>query len=419
MPHRLEGAINYNENKVNQGKAECLYAANYLRDVNTMNFYQKLEGFQRLNELNDRATTKTMHVSLNFDPSEKLSNDKLLEIATGYMSKIGFAEQPFLVYRHFDAGHPHVHIVTNTIREDGSRINTHNIGRNQSEKARKEIESEYGLIRAESQKQLLKQPIRAVDAEKVMYGKTETKKGISNVVNAVLNTYRYISLPEFNAILRQYNVVADRGSEQGRIYKYRGLVYRILDAEGTKVGVPIKASAINSQPTLDKLEKKFGLNREAKEKFKEPLKAVIDAALLQKPSDLKKLIQLLAQKKVFMLVRQNTEGRIYGVTFVDNENKTVFNGSDLGKEYSAAHLKNRMDFVEKNEKQDATEQKTTNGNNSSNPILEKVNPGEKQTNIEKNTELIDILLSPEEQKELIPYQLLKKKRKRKKRSLGL
>lgn len=419
MPHRLEGAINYNESKVNQGKAECLYAANYLRDVNTMNFYQKLEGFQRLNELNDRATTKTMHVSLNFDPSEKLSKDKLLKIATDYMSKIGFGDQPFLVYEHFDAGHPHVHIVTNTIQKDGSRINTHNIGRNQSEKARKEIEKEHGLVRAENQKQLLKQPIRAVNAEKVIYGKTETKKSISNVVSAVLNTYRYTSLPEFNAILRQYNIVADRGSEQGRIYKNRGLVYRILDAEGTKVGVPIKASSVNSQPTRDKLEKKFGLNKEAKEKFRQPLKAVIDTALLQNPSGFKKLIQLLGQKKVYTLLRQNAEGRIYGITFVDNENKTVFNGSDLGKEYSAAHLQKRMAFVEKNGTQDTTQLRTTDGSNSSNRILEKVNAGEQQTNIEKNTELIDILLSPEEQKDFIPYQLLKKKRKRKKRSLGL
>jgi len=60
-----------------------------------------------------------------------------------YMEKIGFCEQPYLIYRHYDAGHPHIHIVSINIRRDGSRISLHNIGRNQSEKARKEIENEF------------------------------------------------------------------------------------------------------------------------------------------------------------------------------------------------------------------------------------------------------------------------------------
>ena len=226
-PKRLVAALNYNEHKVSQGKAECLYAGNFLKEAKDMNFYQKMEGFERLNVLNERAQTKTLHISLNFDPSEKLSAHKLVKIANCYMDKIGFGEQPFLVYKHNDAGHPHVHLVTTTIRDDGSRINTHNIGRNQSEKARKEIEREFKLICAENQKQFLKQKIQPVNAEQILYGKTETKKAITNVVNTVLHTYKYASLPEFNAVLKQYNIVADRGKDDRRIYKNHGLVYRV------------------------------------------------------------------------------------------------------------------------------------------------------------------------------------------------
>jgi len=268
FPKRMEAALNYNENKVSQGKAECLHAGNFLKDAGAMNFYDKLEGFARRNELNERAQTKTLHVSLNFDPSEKFSNDKLLKIGADYMDKIGFGDQPYLVYKHEDAGHPHIHVVATTIKADGSRINTHNIGRNQSEKARKEIEQVYKLVRAEDQKRSSQQIVKPVNAEKVVYGKTETKRSITNVVNAVLNKYKFSSLPEFNAILKQYNVVADRGKEEGRIYKHKGLVYRVLDADGNKKGVPIKASSINSQPTLAKLEKLFGQN----EAQKQPLK---------------------------------------------------------------------------------------------------------------------------------------------------
>ncbi len=234
----IEAALNYNEKKVEKGQAQCLFAKNYLLEAKSMNFYQKLAGFENLNMLNERATTKTLHVSLNFDPSEKLSNNKLSEIASSYMEKIGFGNQPYLVYQHYDAGHPHLHIVSTTIQQDGSRINTHNIGRNESEKARKEIEKNYNLVKAEKQAQDVKQQIKPVDASKVMYGRSETKRSIANVVNAVVTNYKFTSLPELNAALKQFNVIADRGSEDGRIFKNRRLLYRVLDANEIKLEFP-------------------------------------------------------------------------------------------------------------------------------------------------------------------------------------
>ncbi len=190
-PKSIEAALNYNEKKAQKGNAICLHAANYLNEAKDMNFYQKLNGFERLNSLNERATTKTLHVSLNFDPSENIADDKFIKIAELYMNKIGFGEQPFLIYKHEDAGHPHIHIVSTTIKQDGHRINTHNIGRNQSEKARKEIEQMYGLVKAERQQQLLKPGIKPVEVEKAIYGKSETKRSISNIVGAVFSRYKF------------------------------------------------------------------------------------------------------------------------------------------------------------------------------------------------------------------------------------
>jgi hypothetical protein len=45
---------------------------------------------------------------------------------------------------------------------------------------------------------------------------------------------------------------------------------------------------------------------------------------------------------IAVLFRSNAEGRTYGITFVDNNSKTVFNGSALGKEYSAAPILERL-----------------------------------------------------------------------------
>lgn len=414
-PKSIEAALNYNEKKVQKGKAVCLDAANYLKDAKGMNFYQKLAGFERLNSLNERATTKTLHVSLNFSPNEKLGDDKLLKIAELYMNKIGFGEQPFLVYKHEDAGHPHIHIVSNTIKADGSRINTHNIGRNQSEKARKEIEQLFGLVRAEKQGQLRSPGIKPVDITKAVYGKDETKRAISNIVGAVFSQYKFASLPEFNAALKQFNIVADRGKEEGRIYKNRGLVYRILDAGGNKAGVPIKASSIGCKPILSNLEKKFTDNEVAKDSLKPFVKIKLDDCLSQSPSSMKELTEQLKQKNIYTVLRQNAEGRLFGITFVDNQNKVVFNGSDLGKSYSAAALQSRL--AAGTQKLLNNDDKKGGGSGSS---IEKEMVRQKQQDktiplTTKTDSALDVLLSTKEQYDNVPGSLMKKKRKKKKR----
>ena len=416
IPKSIEAALNYNEKKVQKGAAQCLHAANYLNEAKNMNFYQKLNGFERLNSLNERATTKTLHVSLNFDPSEKLAENKLLQIASVYMEKIGFGDQPYLVYKHEDAGHPHIHIVSTTIKNDGSRINTHNIGRNQSEKARKEIEQTYGLVKAERQQRLRSPGIKAVDVGKVIYGKTETKRSISNVVGAVFSQYKFASLPEFNAVLKQFNVVADRGKEEGRIYKNRGLVYRIFDAEGNKVGVPIKASSIICNPILDNLEKKFVANEPEKEPLKQRTKIAIDNCLQSSSGNMRNLVTELEQNQIYTVLRQNAEGKLYGITFVDNQNKVVFNGSDLGKGYSAAALQSRLG----NGNESTLTKREVNSDSSSGPLQKDISLQKQQEKTiaptNKSEGLLDVLLSTKEQYDNTPSSLLKKKRKRKKKN---
>ena len=256
----MSKALNYNEKKVQQGEAECLLAQNFLKDADQMNFYEKLGTFEKLTSLNERATTNTLHVSLNFDPSDKLENEKLIAIANSYMKQIGFGDQPYLVYRHFDTGHPHIHIISTNIQRDGSRISMHNMGRNQSEVARKEIEIEFGLVKAESRKLFEALKLKPVSAQKINAGKRSTKAAISNILGIVIPQYKYGSLAELNAVLKLYNVTADRCGEDSHTYKHNGLLFRVLDEKGNKVGTPIKASLFYMKPTLNNLEKRFAEN---------------------------------------------------------------------------------------------------------------------------------------------------------------
>lgn len=328
----IRGLLNYNENKVREGVAQCIAASRFGCDPHGLTFSDKLNRFRKVTALNQKVRTNAIHISLNFDVIEKLTNEQLCTVASDYMTRIGFGEQPYLVYQHTDAAHPHVHIVTTNVQNDGRRIDIHNIGRNQSEKARKEIEIAYGLVRAESRKK--KRELEPVPVEKAVYGKSETKRSISNIVRMVTRSYKYTSLPELNAILRQFNVIADRGAEGTQMHNKKGLLYSLLDEKGNKIGVPIKASSIYGKPILINLEKQFKLNETLRKPFREGLKTTIDQ-VLKKSLSKHDFVKALEKKSVFVLFRENEEGRIYGVTFVDNKNKVVFNGSDLGKAYGA------------------------------------------------------------------------------------
>ncbi|MEO3402938.1 relaxase/mobilization nuclease domain-containing protein [Mucilaginibacter sp. CAU 1740] len=339
----LRIALNYNEHKVKNSLAVCLEAGYYPVGPEHLSFHQKLRRLELLAELNQRTKHNCLHVSLNFDPTEKLSDEHLREIAAVYLEKIGFAGQPYLLYKHEDAGHPHLHLVTTNIRSDGKAIRMNYLGRDKSEPARKEIEQMFGLVVADKQQKRQVFQVKPVNAAKVLYGKTETKQAINNVLVKVLAQYKYASLAELNAVLRQYNVVADRGDEKSRVFKHDGLVYRVLDEQGNKVGVPVKASLFFAKPTLKFLTQKFEANKLNKDdpKAKLRLKNVIDLYLLNGAKTLDGLVTHLKTKGIDMILRYNDQGILYGVTYVDHYSKCVFNGSVLGKAYSANVIRER------------------------------------------------------------------------------
>lgn len=344
----INGALHYNEHKVQQGKAKCIQANLFLKKVGALTMYDKVNRFMDLTVRNRRTKTNTVHISLNFAQGERLEDALLRKVASSYMDKIGFGNQPFLVYRHDDAAHPHIHIVTTNIQENGKRIPLHNIGRNQSEKARKEIERDYGLVKAEGRRKQVEKSIRPVDVAKAVYGKSETRRSISHVVRTVTTSYKYASLPELNSALRQFNVMAYRGTPQSKMYANKGLLYSLIDDQGNRMGIPVKASALYGKPTMAFLEKQYELNKALRKPHREKLKATLDKAL-QHPEIFTPaaLIYHLQRQGVYASFRTNPDGRTYGVTFVDNRTKTVFKGSDLGKMYGAKGILEKLSSAKK------------------------------------------------------------------------
>jgi hypothetical protein len=419
--NHLAGTLNYNEQKVKEGVAECIHAVNYPKDLERLNFYDKLHRLQHQAALNERVRANSVHITLNFADSDQLERDKLKSIADSYMQQIGFGDQPYLVYEHKDAGHQHIHIVTTNIRADGSKIEMNNIGRNQSEKARKRIELIYGLTKAEDQKLKQQQNFQG-NPLKVQYGKSGTKQSISNVLGYVTRHYKFTSLGEFNAILRLYNVVADPGAKDSRLRQHKGLLYRALDEHGNKIGAPIKASAFWHKPTLKNLEKLYPKNEGLREKDKAHVKVVIDWSLTGGKITLQELKEKLQKERIELVVQRAEDGRAYGVIFVDLQSKSAFKGSHLGKQYSAKGLEGRC--LVAGEMKAAKLQKRRESDRFQMPSVAVERPGAAQW-FQTNTledqgysyheSLWEALLKPIPEQEGIPYELTAKYKKKKKK----
>ena len=406
----LKGALNYNERKVMEGKARLLGARGYSKEEEKLSYHDKLLRLQKLAALNERTTTHCLHLSLNFHPSELLSKETLLQVADTFMDRIGFGRQPYLIYQHFDAAHGHLHIVTTNIQRDGKRISLHNLGKGLSEIARKEIELQFGLVKA-SGKETEELPLKAVDLAAVLYGKVETKRALSHLVLGVVQQYAYASLAELNAVLKAYNVTAYRGEEGTLMFQKKGLVYSLLNEKGERVGVPIKASAIYGKPTLSRLEEYFEKGKVVKRAARVDMRSKLTPLLLPGGGSLEAFKEALQQHGISLVPRINEQGFLYGVTYVDHKEKMVFNGSDLGKAFSAAALRQRWGegFQTEGKTKEENRQK---GLDSFIPVRQTPLSAEGAETLLTNP--WEVLVAPDPEGSYVAYEL-KKKRKRKKR----
>jgi hypothetical protein len=217
----------------------------------------------------------------------------------------------------------------------------HHIGKNQSAIGRKEIELQYGLVQADKAEEDTAKRFKPIIVSRALYGRMETKKAMNSIINVVTDHYKFSSLAQFNAVLGLYNLAADTGAEGSRVNRHKGLVFRMLDAEGNKVGVPIKASDFASKPTLKHLALKYEKNEPLKAGNKNRVSNAVNIAFFNGVKSVDDLKTALQESGIDLVVRQSADGVVYGLTYVDHETKVVFNGSELGKAFSAKAMLER------------------------------------------------------------------------------
>lgn len=118
---------------------------------------------------------------------------------------------------------------------------------------------------------------------------------------------------------------------------YSGIIYTMTDDDGKPICTPIKSSLIGKRFGFEGVEKRIAYNaQEFRAKRWQP-KIRNDVALAMHGSrgNREEFVRLLGSKGIDVVFRENDAGRIYGVTFIDHHNREVYNGSRLGKEFSA------------------------------------------------------------------------------------
>lgn len=325
----IRGALSYNERKLSAGKAELLLANGFGCDVSELGFTQRLKRFQyNIENASAERNINTVHISLNFAAEDMVSDDAMRMIALDYMRQIGFGEQPFLVYKHNDANHQHFHIVTTNIKERGGFINLHNLVQRKSEPARKAIELDYALIQASSRKNRLQLPVKPADLTVARYSDAPTKTTISNIVLQVVDTYKFTSLQELNAVLRQFNAIAQTNTIHGK-KTTTGVVYSLVDELGFREGQGIKASALYTSPTYAVLQEKFRKNLAAKNASKEDFAARL-TQMLAFSSGTAEFMQALKNNRFGCAVEYDTAGTVKEILFVNHASRTVYSATELG-----------------------------------------------------------------------------------------
>jgi len=139
---KFEGKTFYSEKKCNNEVAELLDKNLY--SDNPKDF---IKDFYEVADQNTRVKKPCWEVSLSLVPGEEISKEKFIELGREYLNRMGYENNPYLMYLHSDTDHSHIHIIASTVQYDGKWTDDA-FSRERSFKISRELEIKYNLIPA-------------------------------------------------------------------------------------------------------------------------------------------------------------------------------------------------------------------------------------------------------------------------------
>lgn len=192
------------------------------------------------------------HISLSFhkDDTPRLTDGFMAGLAREYMQRMGITDTQYIVVRHTDTEHPHLHILYNRVKYDTKLVRSHN-ERIRSVAVCKAMKQKYGLTFSEGKESVKIE--RLHDPDKVKYR-------IYEAVKAILPYC--VSLPELAEQLQ------DKGIETTFIHRAGDPQKEVQGMTFTKQGQTLKASQVDRKFSYANLCKTIEQNKIEKERQK-------------------------------------------------------------------------------------------------------------------------------------------------------
>ena len=227
--HDFKGVVNY---VLDQGKGTQLLDSLGVRLKDQQSIVQSFT-FQA--EMNPRIKKPVGHISLDFSAQDKqkLANKLMIEISREYMQRMGIENTQYIIARHYDKEHPHVHLVFNRIDNNGKTISDRN-DRYRSEKICKELTTKYGLYFAKGKENVKVHRLKEPDKTKY-----EIYECLKNLIPECQNWDQVIEG------LREKDIEVD--------FKFRGKTSEIQGVSFTKNDYSFNGSKVDRQFSYSKI----------------------------------------------------------------------------------------------------------------------------------------------------------------------
>jgi len=300
------GALGYNLKKMEhsnpQRRAELLET-----NFNSLSKNEIRNEVDLIRQLRPGLNRYVYHTSLNFSAEEShdLPNEKLLAIATDYLNAMGFDDNQYFIFRHYDAEHPHLHLLVNRIRFDSSVVSDSNNFK-RSEKILRELEYRYNLIPVEQSKYVVK----------------EQSNAITRVAGNAVTQFQ------------SNGITVDKDDHvSGKLYNRATVGYN------TAITVERNNYVSQRAPKKDEIEMAVRTKKASEKMF---LQKVLSDILKNNKLSMQDFIQQCEAKNINLLFNQASTGRISGITYFHGAFKAK--GQALGDRFKWMEIIKRLDY---------------------------------------------------------------------------
>tara|TARA_R110000765_G_scaffold295818_3_gene390988 strand:- start:16692 stop:17738 length:1047 start_codon:yes stop_codon:yes gene_type:complete len=219
------GVLAYNEKKVEQGMG-CVLDTN-ITYGKTVDMTQE---FNIIRQLRPRLGKAVYHVSLNLPYEDSLSDKQFTSLGMDYLKGMGFDDNQFIMYRHQDQEHEHIHIIANRVKFSGELVSDSK-DYERSERLVRKLELNYSLSQLEDNKLKGKATITQKEIQKVFRTGNPPLKltlhyHLENTISNSKNTTEFISELNAKNISPKFNVSKSTGRVTGISFRYKEIIYK-------------------------------------------------------------------------------------------------------------------------------------------------------------------------------------------------